>query len=53
MFVSCFIVWSCNLYGGEERCIKGFGGETEGKRPLVRPRIWCEDNIKMYLQEIG
>jgi len=26
------------MYGGEERCIKGFGGEPEGKRPLGRPR---------------
>ena len=21
-------------HGGEERCIQGFGGETEGKRPM-------------------
>jgi hypothetical protein len=28
-------------------------GEPEGKGPLVRP-IWrWEDNIKMYLREIG
>jgi hypothetical protein len=24
--------------GAEERCIQGFGGETEGKRQLGRPR---------------
>ena len=30
-----------------------FGGETEGKRPLWRPRLRWEDNIKMELQEAG
>jgi len=25
--------------GGQERCVRGFGGETEGKRPLESPRI--------------
>jgi len=25
-------------YGAQERCIQGFGGETEGKRQLWRPR---------------
>ena len=28
-------------------------GKTEGKRPLGRPRCRWEDNIKMYLQEVG
>ena len=41
------------MYGGEERRIQGFGGEPEGKRPLVRPRGRWEDNIKMDLQEVG
>ena len=40
------------MYGGEERCIQGFGGETKGKRPLGRPRRRWEDNIKMDLQEM-
>jgi hypothetical protein len=22
---------ACSMYGGEEKCIKGFGGETGGK----------------------
>jgi hypothetical protein len=22
---------ACNTYGGEERCIQGFGGKTQGK----------------------
>ena len=25
--------------GGQERCVQSFGGETDGKRPLGRPRI--------------
>jgi hypothetical protein len=27
--------------------------KPEGKRPLVRPRRRWEDNIMMYLQEVG
>jgi hypothetical protein len=28
-------------------------GKPEGRRPLGRPRRRWEDNIKMYLREIG
>jgi hypothetical protein len=28
-------------------------GKPEGKRPFGRPRRRREDNIKMYLQEVG
>jgi hypothetical protein len=28
-------------------------GKPEGKRPLGTPRHRWEDNIKMYLQEVG
>ena len=28
-------------------------GKSEGKRPLGRPRRRWEDNIKIYLQEVG
>jgi len=44
---------ACSAYGGEERRIQGFGGETEVKRPLWRLRYRWEDNIKMDLQEVG
>ena len=27
-------------------------GNSEGKRPLERPRHWWKDNIKMDLQEV-
>jgi len=43
----------CSTYGGEQRCMQGFGGKPEGKRPLGRPRRRWEDNIKMDLQEVG
>jgi hypothetical protein len=36
---------------GEMRNI--FYGKPEGKRPLGRPRCIWEDNIKMYLKEMG
>jgi len=44
--------WACNIYWGEERCIQGFGGETEGKRPLGRLKVRWEDNVNMDLQEV-
>ena len=37
---------------GEKRCLQGFGGKPEGKRPLERPRHRWEVNIKMY-QVVG
>jgi hypothetical protein len=45
---------------GHEECVgEGRGvygvlvGKPEGKRPLGRPRHRWENNIKMYLREIG
>ena len=43
---------ACGAYGGVERCAQGSNGETEGKRPLGRPRRRLEDNIKMDLREV-
>jgi len=44
---------ACSTYGGDERCIQGFVGKPEGKRPLGRPMCRWEDNIKMDLQVVG
>jgi hypothetical protein len=44
---------ACSTYGGRERCVEGFGGGTEERRPLGRPRRRWEDNIRMDLQEVG
>jgi hypothetical protein len=39
---------------GEGRGVYRFlVGKPEGKRPLGRPRCWCENNIKLDLMEIG
>ena len=43
---------ACSTYGGEQKRVQSFGGETWGKRPLGRPRRRWEDNIKMNLQEV-
>jgi len=42
---------ACSTFGREERCIQGFGGRYEGKRPLGRPSHGSEYNIAMSLQE--
>ena len=36
-----------------KRRIQGFGGETQGKEPLGRPRRRWEGNIKMDIHEVG
>ena len=39
---------------GEDRGVQRvLVGKPEGKRPFGRPRRRWEDNIKMYLQEVG
>jgi len=39
---------------GERRGVyRGLVGKPERKRPLGRPRHRWEDNIKVYLQEMG
>jgi hypothetical protein len=39
---------------GERRGVyRGFVRKIEGKRPLGRPRLRWEDNIKMDLHEVG
>jgi hypothetical protein len=43
----------CFTCGGEEKCIQDLVGKPEGKGPLGRRRLRCEDNIKMDLQEVG
>ena len=27
---------ACSTYGGEKRCIQGFGGETQGKETTLK-----------------
>ena len=42
---------ACGAYGGGVHRV--LVGKSEGKRPLGRPRLRWEDNIKMDLQEVG
>jgi len=44
---------ACSAYGGEERCVLGFGGKPERKSQRGRPRRRWEENTKMDLQEVG
>ena len=44
---------ACSAHGGGERCVQGFDGKPEGRRPLGRPRHRWEDNIRMDLREVS
>jgi hypothetical protein len=44
---------ACGTFGGEEKYVQGLVGESEGNRPLVRPRHRWEGDIKIDLKEIG
>jgi hypothetical protein len=44
---------ACSTQGRGEKCIQGFGGKPEGKRPLERLRCRWENNVKMDLHEAG
>jgi len=39
--------------GGRRGVHRVLVGKPEGKRPIGRPRLRWEDNIKMYLHEVG
>ena len=43
----------CGMYGGQERCIQGFGGKPEGKKPYRRHKCGWEDKIKKDHDEVG
>jgi len=45
--------WACGAYGEGRGLHRVLVGKIEGKRPLGRPRLRWEDNIKMNLQEVG
>jgi hypothetical protein len=44
---------ACDTYGGEEKCMLGFVGNPEGKRPLGRLKRRRNNDIKIYLTETG
>ena len=47
--------WTGHVARMEEgrSAFKNLTGKSTGKRPLGRPRRRWEDNIRMYLEEIG
>jgi hypothetical protein len=42
----------CSMPGRQEEHMHGFGGNSEGKRPLERLTRKLGDNFKTYLGEI-
>jgi hypothetical protein len=40
----------CSAHGRQERCGQGLVRRSEGKRPLGRPMLIWEDNMKLYLE---
>jgi len=42
-----------NTHGRDEKCIRSFVGKPQGKRSFGKPRRRWEDDIRMYLREIG
>ena len=44
---------ACSMYGGEERCMQGFGGENLRERDHFVELSVDGDNIKMDIQEVG
>jgi len=44
---------ACSTNGARRGAYGVSVGKPEGKRPLGRTRRRWEDNIKMYLQEVG
>ena len=44
---------TCGTYGDRRGVYRVYVGKPERMRPLGRPRLRREDNIKMDLQEVG
>jgi hypothetical protein len=44
---------ACSTYGERRGVYRVLLGKPGGKRPLGRPRLGWDDNIKMDLQEVG
>jgi hypothetical protein len=42
---------ACSTYEGQERCIQGFGGITEGKRPFGRPSVYGRILLKWIFKK--
>jgi len=54
LFYVYLMGWACSTYGGQERCVQGFGGETWGERdhledPGIDGRILRRTFRKWYV----
>jgi hypothetical protein len=47
------MVRACSTHGEKQNAYRILVGKPERKRQLGRPRHGWEDNIKIYLREIG
>jgi hypothetical protein len=43
---------ACGTHGRGEKLVQGFGGKARRKKPLERPSLRWEGEIKMDLKEI-
>jgi len=43
--------WACGTYGRQERCIQGFGRETEGRNHLEDLRVDGRIILKWFLEK--
>jgi hypothetical protein len=46
------VVGACSTYGGEERCIWGFGGKPDGERDHLEDLSIDGGNTKIELEEV-
>jgi len=42
----------CDTYGGQEKCVRGFGGETEVEEAIRKLWRGWEDDIKVDIKYI-
>ena len=42
---------TCGMYGTQEKCIQGAGGETLGKESLSKPSYKSKDNIRRIFKK--
>jgi hypothetical protein len=43
---------ACGMYGGDKRCLEGFGGNCKVNRLLGCPKHRWNNDIKIGLQEV-
>jgi hypothetical protein len=49
----CEMGLACSTRRRADKCVQNIGWKPKGKRPLGRTRRRWEDNIRLYLRDIG